>query len=232
MNVLTVRNATINPSSDATGIRSSIPGLKINFIGTSSIKSKGSYPAVWIESYATMYGTGTATFLSTANIVLRVSNSNTTLTIKYGVQLSASGQTYGVRGTSSGKIYITGENTKLTALGMTASYSTCVTTLGTGLAITEPAGAKFNSSGTVVSSTGTTIASTNVVISKQTATVTRGDVNGDGAVNISDVTTLIDYLLSGNSSGINLSAADCNQDSAVNISDVTGLIDFLLSGHW
>ncbi|MBR3451480.1 MAG: BspA family leucine-rich repeat surface protein, partial [Muribaculaceae bacterium] len=60
----------------------------------------------------------------------------------------------------------------------------------------------------------------------------RGDVNGDGSVNISDVTTLIDYLLSGNASGINLSGADCNQDSSVNISDVTSLIDYLLSNHW
>ena len=60
----------------------------------------------------------------------------------------------------------------------------------------------------------------------------RGDVNSDGSVNISDVTALIDYLLSGNASGINLSGADCNQDSSVNISDVTSLIDYLLSGHW
>ena len=60
----------------------------------------------------------------------------------------------------------------------------------------------------------------------------RGDVNGDGSVNISDVTALIDYLLSGNASGINLSGADCNQDSSVNISDVTSLIDYLLSGAW
>jgi hypothetical protein len=51
-------------------------------------------------------------------------------------------------------------------------------------------------------------------------------------VNISDVTALIDYLLSGNASGINLSGADCNQDNSVNISDVTALIDYLLSGHW
>ena len=58
----------------------------------------------------------------------------------------------------------------------------------------------------------------------------RGDVNGDGSVNISDVTALIDYLLSGNSSGINLSNADCNTDSNVSISDVTALIDYLLSG--
>ena len=60
----------------------------------------------------------------------------------------------------------------------------------------------------------------------------RGDVNGDGSVNISDVTALIDYLLSGNPSGVNVTAADCNQDSSVNISDVTALIDYLLSSHW
>ena len=58
----------------------------------------------------------------------------------------------------------------------------------------------------------------------------RGDVNGDGSVNISDVTTLIDLLLGGGS--ISNPAADCNQDSSVNISDVTSLIDYLLSNHW
>ncbi len=60
----------------------------------------------------------------------------------------------------------------------------------------------------------------------------RGDVNGDGSVNISDVTALIDYLLSGNASGINQTGADANQDSSINISDVTALIDYLLSGTW
>ena len=58
----------------------------------------------------------------------------------------------------------------------------------------------------------------------------RGDVNGDGSVNISDVTALIDLLLSGGT--ISNPAADCNQDSSVNISDVTALIDYLLSGRW
>ena len=68
--------------------------------------------------------------------------------------------------------------------------------------------------------------------SEKGGTFLRGDVNGDGSVNISDVTALIDYLLTGNASGINLSGADCNQDSSVNISDVTALIDYLLSSHW
>ena len=61
---------------------------------------------------------------------------------------------------------------------------------------------------------------------------TRGDVNADDNVNISDVTALIDYILSHDATGINLSAADCNMDENVNISDVTALIDFILSHQW
>ena len=60
----------------------------------------------------------------------------------------------------------------------------------------------------------------------------RGDVNGDGQVKISDVTALINYLLSGDASAINLQAADCNQDGNVKIGDVTALINYLLSSTW
>ena len=60
----------------------------------------------------------------------------------------------------------------------------------------------------------------------------RGDVNGDGQVKIGDVTTLINYLLSGDASGINLQAADCDQNGQVKIGDVTALINYLLSGTW
>ena len=60
----------------------------------------------------------------------------------------------------------------------------------------------------------------------------RGDVNGDNEVNIADVTALIDYLLSQDSSYINVDNADVYQDQEVNIADVTALIDYLLSGTW
>ena len=49
---------------------------------------------------------------------------------------------------------------------------------------------------------------------------------------ISDVTALIDYLLSGNGNAIDLAGADCDKSGAVTIDDVTSLIDYLLSGHW
>ena len=60
----------------------------------------------------------------------------------------------------------------------------------------------------------------------------RGDVNNDGFVNISDVTDLINYLLTDNAEGINLVNANCNLDENINISDVTDLINFLLTDNW
>ena len=60
----------------------------------------------------------------------------------------------------------------------------------------------------------------------------RGDVNGDSNVNITDVTSLINYLLSQDATGINLDAANCNQDDGISISDVTTLVNYLLSGNW
>ena len=57
-----------------------------------------------------------------------------------------------------------------------------------------------------------------------------GDVNKDGEVTISDVTALIDYLLGGDESTINVLAANVNGDDGVTIADVTALIDLLLSG--
>jgi glycosidase len=57
----------------------------------------------------------------------------------------------------------------------------------------------------------------------------RGDVNGDGEVNIADVTTLIDILLGGNADAAMLQRADVNNDGEVHIADVTALIDILLS---
>ena len=54
-----------------------------------------------------------------------------------------------------------------------------------------------------------------------------GDVNDDGDVNISDVTALINLLLSG--ADFN-PAADMNEDGKMTITDVTLLINYILSG--
>ena len=55
-----------------------------------------------------------------------------------------------------------------------------------------------------------------------------GDVNNDAAVNINDVTALIDHLLGGVDPNFNAGNADCNSDGSIDISDLAVLIDALL----
>jgi len=61
------------------------------------------------------------------------------------------------------------------------------------------------------------------------AAVLPGDVDGNGKVNISDATLLLNYLLQGSVPGIDLDAADCDRDGKVNITDATALINILLT---
>jgi uncharacterized lipoprotein YddW (UPF0748 family) len=60
----------------------------------------------------------------------------------------------------------------------------------------------------------------------------RGDADEDGTVTIADVTTLIDYILTGNTDGVNIENADCDRDDFITIADVTSLIDYILIGSW
>ena len=60
------------------------------------------------------------------------------------------------------------------------------------------------------------------------AIVGNGDVDGDGRISISDVTTLIDYLLNDDENASLTLAADVDNDYKISISDITFLIDLLL----
>ena len=58
-----------------------------------------------------------------------------------------------------------------------------------------------------------------------------GDVSGDGAINVTDVTALVSIIL-GNASSFTpaqLKAADLNNDGVVNVSDVTALVSIILN---
>ena len=60
----------------------------------------------------------------------------------------------------------------------------------------------------------------------------RGDVNGDGQVNPTDATVLINALLKEDLSSINTANADMDSDGTINVTDAIQLINYLLSGTW
>ena len=60
----------------------------------------------------------------------------------------------------------------------------------------------------------------------------RGDVNGDGQVNPTDATVLINALLNEDLSSINTANADMDSDGTINVTDAIQLINYLLNGTW
>ena len=61
-----------------------------------------------------------------------------------------------------------------------------------------------------------------------------GDVNLDGVINISDITCIFDYLVSGQQEYgyISVASADTNQDGIINLLDIEMLTDMLYNGDW
>ena len=60
----------------------------------------------------------------------------------------------------------------------------------------------------------------------------QGDVNGDGVMSITDVTSLIDVLLGHELDSFYFDSADLNSNGRLDIGDVTTLIDNLLNGDY
>lgn len=58
----------------------------------------------------------------------------------------------------------------------------------------------------------------------------RGDVNGDGAITLTDAVYLDNYLFVGGPAPPCLEAADANDDGSINISDVVFILAYLFQG--
>ena len=78
---------------------------------------------------------------------------------------------------------------------------------------------------TVTSADGMADPTTCVIIVRNPST---GDLNGDGEINVSDVTSLINLILGHLQSKMSTSQADVNGDGQLNVNDVTALINMIL----
>ena len=55
-----------------------------------------------------------------------------------------------------------------------------------------------------------------------------GDLDGDGLINLYDVTMMVDYLLSGHVEGMNVDNADLNCDGHKSVDDLSELVDIII----
>ncbi len=85
--------------------------------------------------------------------------------------------------------------------------------------------------GTITATTGKVSAYAEIMGKVSAPSFIRGDVNMDGKVNVSDVTTLISYVLGNDVSSFNILAANLNDDDDINVSDVTLLISIVLNSN-
>lgn len=111
--------------------------------------------------------------------------------------------------------------------GMTVSNATPLQCLGIGSSA-APYSATFTVSedGDVVLKPTGGIYLHAIKLSRQESV--RGDVNGDGQVNVSDVTAIINYILQKPQADFNAAAADLNGDGQLNVTDVTLVISIIL----
>ena len=170
---LLLNNATL--TSETTNIMSKIDGLTINVVGTNSLSAtSGAGSNISVKKPMTITGTGTLNASATGSDGFGCYvNDQATLTIQGGVEAHFTGK-YGIFGygsTAAPKLIVNGTDTRVTANGTTYCIFHMPTTLNDGLAITQPAGATFDSNGTVVDASGNTISRQDVVISMP---VTRG----------------------------------------------------------
>ncbi len=56
-----------------------------------------------------------------------------------------------------------------------------------------------------------------------------GDINGDGDVDVADVTTVVGYILSPSTSSIKFEEVDINGDGDVDVADVTSIVSLILA---
>ena len=230
---LTLTNATISCSSES-NIVNNINQLTINVNGTNKLKvtSTSGNTSVILNANTSIVGTNGAGSLecSTNNNVqdgCRVNNA--TLSIQSGAHVTFTGF-YGIRGNGYTKstLSMSGAETVLTAgAGDDFPIGGVLPVLNDGLTITEPAGAYFDAhDGYIMKGADGFILHGTVVISKPT--YLRGDVNGDGKVDVSDVNIVINIMLGKAQASQYPGNADVNNDSKVDVSDVNIIINIML----
>ena len=218
---LTLNDATIvSDVNNGIGIKSTIDGLTIKLIDRNIlIAENGIGTRAMSLSTTTIKGPGTLGAWANNSGILVMGNK--TLTIDNVPDLYVESK-YGIYAADSElfRAVVKGSNTVVEVSGSSCAMGGMTElVLNDGLKITKPVGGYFNNNA-VCDASGKI--ATNVTIGGSLV----GDVNGDGKVNVSDVSALINMILG--LTTVDEARADVNGDTRVNVSDVAALINIIL----
>jgi len=59
----------------------------------------------------------------------------------------------------------------------------------------------------------------------------RGDANGDGTVDVTDIVAIANHILGQGNHAVNTYAADVNGDGVIDVTDIVGVANLILNGH-
>ena len=202
-------------------IRSDIDGLTISLKGTNSI--------LVMPNASDVVGMVLANTTITGGDTLAIQGRRVGIAIKGGKTVTINNvHNLVVKGTngiysstpSNTKLIVKGGGTNVLATGSQGAIRGMGDLeLEDGLSFIEPEGGYF-SNAAMYDASGNV--ATRVVIGNNL----RGDVNGDGAVNVSDVTTLVNMILFVIPK--DMTRGDVDGNSIVNVSDVTALVNIIL----
>lgn len=229
-NTLTLNGATLASNSSEPAIKSEMTNLTINVVGTNKLASQKDAVILTKSAHITGNGELTVTTTSTTGFTIALMG-NEDIAINDTVKVSArNNSTQGIGVAALRDLSVNSPEAELKGFGKFASVGYGKHLIGN---ITEPENAKpvFHS-GTgyyfVGDAAGNIVKNATVVINgtEEQQSQLVGDVNGDGRVNVSDVTTLVNMIL-----GVipkDETRADINGDGKINVSDVTALVNIIL----
>ncbi len=224
-NTLTLNGASLHVSTNDRVLVSDIPGLIVDVIGVNTLSSVSD--AVYFRESARLTGNGEFRVTTTGT------GSGTTCALGSFKDLTVDGTVYvqaannggsGVGSWIMGNLSVESPTAQFRAYGK--MFSLLLGSLNG--VITEPEGGYIKyyeglETCIVTDAAGNYVRNAWVTVNGENL---RGDVNGDGRVNVSDVTALINMIL-----GVipkDEARADINGDGKINVSDVTALINIIL----
>lgn len=225
---LTVNNANlVNNGALGPGISNrEVDGLIVNLVGDNFITGRNF--AFITSKRATITGSGSLKLTATEGNGIHLGDGCDLLTID-GPTIEVTGNDAGLFDNSGGAtLWLKGKDTKLTLNTSTNAifptiYSLKDLKLDDGLGISKPAGGYFSPEMRTVTVDGTSAYRGDIVINAMEEQPDPADVNGDGSIDVADISMVID-IMAGKVETTSDNQGDVNGDGIVDVADISSII--------